>query len=65
MDTKEEHKSPTASGLKFVMKTEKHFSSLGETQNFVQWVSCLLEKEIFLNFLFYHYYLPSNLKVDM
>lgn len=30
MDTKEEHKSPTVAGLKFVMKTDKHFSGSGE-----------------------------------
>lgn len=34
MDTKEEQKSPTVSGLKFVMKTDKHFSGPGETECF-------------------------------
>lgn len=55
MDTKEEHKSPTVSGLKFIMKTDMHFSSPGATQNFLQLISWLMEKQIFLNFLFYHY----------
>lgn len=34
MDTKEEQKSPAVSGLKFVMKTDKHFYSPGQTEFF-------------------------------